>query len=99
MIVVAVPTKYIDAFSSPGLEGWTLLSLAGGSSDAGSMEDVGCLVGGWRLLGSIVMLWAIVYSCVSRIMVLDVDREELALVFWRCSQAGVSVTSNATSRS
>lgn len=75
MIVVAVPTKYIDAFSPPGLAGWTLLSLAGGSFDGGSTEDVGHLVGGWRSLGSIVMFLAIVDDCASRnsTMMLDVD--------------------------
>jgi hypothetical protein len=30
MIVVAVPTKYMYAFSFPGLEGWSLTSLAVG---------------------------------------------------------------------
>lgn len=74
MIVVAVPTKYIDAFSPPGLEGWTLLSLAGGSFDEGLSEVGECLVGGWRSLGSIVMLLAIVDYCASRSsMMLDVD--------------------------
>lgn len=51
MIVVAVPTKNKDAFSSPALNGWVLLSLAGGSS----LEIVGTnmsRVGAFCLRGS-----------------------------------------------
>jgi hypothetical protein len=61
MIVVAVPTKNSDAFSSPEAEGWSLISLAGGSS-AGTVADEGkSRVGGCGV-------WVMVMPCMMMMM-------------------------------
>lgn len=54
MIVVAVPTKNSDAFSSPDAEGWSLISLAGGSSAGTVVEGGKSRVGGCGVWGMVM---------------------------------------------
>ena len=78
MIVVAVPTKNSDAFSSPEAEGWSLISLAGGSS-AGIVADEGkSPIGGCGV-------WVMVMLCMMTRMIIkknERDGNSISLPFF-----------------